>query len=87
MSSVETRDLRGLSAAVACQKEIVAADMIVVKRFPVLFRKLISAIVTADCEIEFAPFVVAQCSHWNIAREYVADRFRQVEYVAKKNPP
>jgi len=62
----------------------VAADVIVVKHFPVLFRKLLSAIATGDGAIEFAPFVVAQCSHWNIAREDVVDRFRQVENVAKK---
>jgi len=48
--------------------------------------------VTADCEIEFAPLVGAQFSplvgaqfsHCNIVLEYVVDRFRQVEYVAKK---
>jgi len=65
--------------------ETAAADMIVVKHFPVLFRKLLSAIATGDCAIEFASFVVGQCLNWNVAREDVVDRFRQVENVAKKS--
>jgi len=32
--------------------------MIVVKRFPVLFQKLLSAIATGNCAIEFAPFII-----------------------------